>query len=280
MSVSRSLRRGPFVKLLHHVSMLWIMWYLLIVYAVAPAGYVRTGALFFRDRFYHRNEAKKKSIDYAALNKFFVDNGVDVTEPHASELYERDGVSLYWRYGVHGTDASGHSSGRPVLVDFQDSSVVVLNKGKHQQLLSVMEKLLGSLDLGSADKEAFWVLATISLESFSFSPFLAGQYGDCSGVIVHFDPSDELMGRDALPVYINAEGLLGQDVQEVGEGLSMRMTSPKLVSSLSRGEEVEDYESWGKASGSTGCTCSVYECREVPVSVSQQLLLYRYTQLL
>jgi hypothetical protein len=101
---------------------------------------VRTGALFFRDRLYHRNDADKKGIDYAAVNKFFTDNGVDVTEPHASELYEQGGVSLYWRYGVHGGAAGagggvsdvggggGDSASRPVLVDFQDSSVVLFNK--------------------------------------------------------------------------------------------------------------------------------------------------------
>ena len=62
------------------------------------------------------------------------------------------------------------------------------------------------------DKELFWIAATISGDDWAFEPFLAGQYGDCAGFVLHFDP-DDYDKDDVSVMFINAEYL----VEHVGK---------------------------------------------------------------
>ena len=69
---------------------------------------------------------------------------------------------------------------------------MVIDKQRHVKTRQTLVKMIehSEYDLGYGDKEMFWLAMTISQEDFAFEPFLAGQYGDCSGFVLHYHPDD------------------------------------------------------------------------------------------
>ena len=58
-------------------------------------------------------------------------------------------------------------------------------------------------------QELFWLAATIAGEPYAFEPFMAAYYGDCTSVILHYDPNDAALPlAEARPLYINAEHMV------------------------------------------------------------------------
>eukprot|EP01034_Spumella_vulgaris_P031852 gene31852-39344_t len=174
----------------------------------APA-YRKTGTLFFRDRLTFGR--KKQNINDKILQDVIEEYIVQHSAPlgvytHLSNLTDiahhkihDDGISFFWR-NVANRDA-------PSLDNFQDSSVVVVDRARHPVLLEVLRSLLPTFNLGYGDKEIYWVASIISGEPYSFEPFVNGLYGDC-GLLLHYDPRAAHDPLNARPFYMNGEWIL------------------------------------------------------------------------
>eukprot|EP00597_Dinobryon_sp_UTEXLB2267_P002181 CAMPEP_0170063988 /NCGR_PEP_ID=MMETSP0019_2-20121128/4652_1 /TAXON_ID=98059 /ORGANISM="Dinobryon sp., Strain UTEXLB2267" /LENGTH=543 /DNA_ID=CAMNT_0010270561 /DNA_START=577 /DNA_END=2208 /DNA_ORIENTATION=- len=145
----------------------------------APA-YRETGALFFRDRVFLKPRGGNSGVKVDDLLRFFAYYHIQPNSTTSYTLLRESGVSLFWHYGL----LEGE-----VLQDYQDSSVVLFNKANHPVTLQILERHLRDFIVGFGDKEFYWVAATAAREPFAFEPHLAGQYGDCAGVMLHFDPT-------------------------------------------------------------------------------------------
>jgi hypothetical protein len=164
-------------------------------------GYQKSGALFFRDRFYHHlgKNPKRKSFHELTLDLFNSYSLPKPTKQYAKEQIEKNGIVYFWRNLANKAD--------PQLENYQDSSVLVLDRSRHPKFLKILASLIPSFNIGWGDKEMYWMTAVISGEEFTFEPFLTGNYGPC-GFILHFDPNDSPLKEKALPLYANAEWFL------------------------------------------------------------------------
>lgn len=245
----------------------------------APA-YNATGALYFRSRNYPRASANLTWIpDLLTLLR---SRNVSVDDPVvASQRSDKTGINFFWRF-IH-TDLvnkqSPHASPTlqfPAFNDIQDSSIIVFDKRSHPKTLIVLRELLPTFDIGYGDKEIFWIATTIADEPYSFEPFLTGQYGDCHGVVMHFDPLSAHDPAHATPFHINGEYLVEKDITFVGEFATALITQPILITpTLS---QITDLNTWPMKTkrGDSGCTCPRYECVKAPASVQSHLLLQQW----
>jgi hypothetical protein len=146
--------------------------------------------------------------------------------------------------------------------------------------------------VGYGDKELFWVAATEAGEPFSFEPFASGQYGDCHGVILHFDPSADTEDT-ATPWYANAEFMVEKgteiastymkELNVVGEYLHNVITKPIRVTADMK---LAGMQTWRLKSGKTGCTClnasnaeassGVLSCVSIPAQINEYFLIYEW----
>ena len=232
--------------------------------------YTSTGALFFRDRVYPSDENRKN--DYKLLRELFEKRGVAVNATSATALARAHGVSFFWRYiaSTFTEEPEVHQ-----VSDIQDSSIVLIDRARNAAMLGVLRELLPSFDIGYGDKEIFWVAATLAGANFVFEPFLAAQYADCYGVILHYDPDDAA----GSPLYVNAEYMVERDISLVGQFLSPAMTPPILVSADMA--LVPSMNTWpgGKGRGDRGCTCRSFPCLAVPDHATAHLLYAQWITL-
>ena len=231
-----------------------------------------TGAVFFRDRTYPAG-ANHKTDDQILL-EMFNEKDIGVTDDDVKKLSHSNGENFYWLY-IASKKAGGKSF--PQFSDLQDSSVVLLNRATHPNMLKVLTEMVPSFDYGYGDKELFWISATIAKESFMLSPFLAGQYGDCHGVILHYHPDDANKLDTAQPLYTNAEYFVEKDTTSVGDWLGQTITPPLLASAVLN--VTGDMVTWGKKRGDLGCTCKVYPCVPAPSSTKQKVLYAQWLTL-
>eukprot|EP01038_Epipyxis_sp_PR26KG_P015733 gene15733-21298_t len=217
--------------------------------------FIETGALYFRDR------AIPSTIDRInKLKKFFEVNGIVLNHTIIQQKMDsKYGISLYWRIlqdvlnmSHHNSPNSSHEQEKyPLLNEYQDSSVVLFDSYSHPVTMQLLSKFISPFDLGYGDKEIYWIVSTLSNESFAFSPYHAGHFGDCHGVILHFDPE----AKGASPFYLNAEYFV-EDVTIVGEYLTDFMTSSIIVT-YNNIEEIKStfLNIWppGLKRGNTGC---------------------------
>ena len=135
-------------------------------------GYLDTGLLFFRDRWFTAGQRHFEQLKQAAsltcdynntvennatllqrFNNYNVLNNSFINSPLKEvNMYESSG-NLFFRalYNPVSTPPSHH---------YQDSSVVVINRNIHSKYIKVMSQLLPSFNAGFGDKELFWVSAT------------------------------------------------------------------------------------------------------------------------
>lgn len=231
--------------------------------------YMRTGTLFFRDRFMWENEF----LNTKAVMNFFASNGIGKSPQEMAQLLQQGGISLFWRSALNAVEYHGEK-----LSQYQDSSVVLIHKSRHPQMLMLMEKHLFSFDIGYGDKEMYWIMATLAREPFSFSPFMAGQYTDCFGIIIHFDPSFEDRPELAEPFYANGEFMVEEELTTVGDFVSGVMTSPLVVTA---DIPFVQYLPWkAKRGDPAGCACrNGYQCQAAPPSVDQHFLFSQWLYL-
>lgn len=268
-----------------------------VVWLKSPEGlfeapqYKRTGSLFFRDR----TLTGRSDKEIHEFSKLFEDNGLDVNnQTVAKQMAHENGGSFFWRHHVD----EWRSHVFPKVTEYQDSSVVLLNKMKHAATIEVLERLLcDNFDVGYGDKEIFWSAATIAKQPFSFEPYLAGQYGDCFGLILHFDPADAErdppLSSSATPLYINAEYMVEDELVLFGQFLQHIMSSPILIptapfskhgsSESPLWHNVTDFNDiWtrgGKEVPSTGCVCKHNPCETLHPSINTQLAISQWLTL-
>lgn len=173
----------------------------------APS-YLQTGALFMRDRITHDNKAFQDEIEQFIYRH---NSSITMTSEYATEQLDKNGVSFFWRNTADRNE--------PRLNNFEDSSVVIINKNVHPKLLQTIAKLIPTFSLGWGDKEMYWIAATIAGEDWSFEPFLSTLYGPC-GLIMHYDPTAIHHPHKATPMYVNAEWLV-EKIVTVGHGTLM-----------------------------------------------------------
>lgn len=87
----------------------------------------------------------------------------------------------------------------------------------------------------------FWFFAIVVNEGFSWSPFLAGSYGSCSGIMLHYDPSDISNPLSKVsPLYLNGEYLVEKEMQGLGTFLKDQRTKPiRAIDAISNLKYVE-----------------------------------------
>lgn len=229
------------------------------------------GLLFFRDRHAFDLQEISKNIQERKelILNFFHRNKVIINEQTTSNHYLNDGISEFWRC-LDAWNPSDESIKErfPCLQDYQDSSVVMLHKSKHPHFLSLLKQYVASISIGYGDKETYWIVASISNEPFLFEPFLAGQYGDCGGVIVHYDPDDALTYQNTpnnhsislLPFYMNGEFTVESKgkLQSIGEFLIDVMTAPILATKDML--PPKNPRVFGNSYGKRQCVCGVITC--------------------
>ena len=130
--------------------------------------------------------------------------------------------------------------------------------------------LLPSFRFGYGDKEMFWIVSTLVGEPFSFEPFLAAQYGDCFGVIMHYDPSDVDDPYNASPLYINSEfltELTGHShnpflkLIAIGDFVKSSVTAPILATKTMGPSSIQEFRTWSNhINHNIACTCGAYRC--------------------
>jgi hypothetical protein len=277
-----------------------------------------TGSLFFRDRVNYRSSAANNDgVRPEILNKIFKDNKLlpdndssssgtssisGSNESLKTDQVGKNGISLYWKYGVDTADQGGVGA----MVDFQESSVVLVDKRRLPKTIALLEEILAGFPVGYGDKEIYWIAATLSGESFAFEPYLPGQYkypiynfilfaclpaifnfveplgqyGDCAGVIFHYDPSGIGLPdpQQADPFFCNAEYLVEKDITYVGEFLQREITLPIVVNAHTN---YPAFQTWNTHRySSDGCTCNVYSCNRnktyIDARVSRYLALNQW----
>lgn len=134
----------------------------------APA-YRETGTLFFRDRVFFKDRNGQGGVDINDVSNFFGYYGIHINDTSTYTLLRENGVSLFWNYGLGNTT---------VMQDYQESSVLLINKVTHPVTMQILEKHIGDFFVGFGDKEFYWIAATVAREPFAFEPHLAGQYGN------------------------------------------------------------------------------------------------------
>ena len=235
------------------------------------SAYQRTGSLFFRDKTSFAcgagpcvKRTKEEKTFQEVIQDFIMHSSagkINITESLARHKSTSDGHSFFWRNSINGS--------APALNNFQDSSVIALDRNRHPRMLQVLRQLLPSFSVGYGDKEIYWLAATIAEEPFSFEPFLCGQYGDC-GLLMHFDPNDaDRDHENAQPLYINGEWIL-EKIHILGHDLEFEHPKPILVH---EGLQLVD-------TGATrGCLCRVYGCKPMPVEVNTLLIRMQWERL-
>ena len=134
-------------------------------------GYLDTGLLFFRDRWFTAGQRHFEQLKQAVsltyddnttaydllldrFNNYNVLNSstINTAAPKKGSMHESSG-NLFFRalYNPVSIPPSHH---------YQDSSVVVINRSIHIKYLKVMSQLLPSFNAGFGDKELFWVSAS------------------------------------------------------------------------------------------------------------------------
>lgn len=123
----------------------------------------RTGTIFFRDRltFNRKRQSVNDKIFQDVIEEYIQQqsslSGISVNitaKLGALKLRDDGGVSFFWRNVVDREE--------PTLDNFQDSSVLVVDRSRHPLLLEVLSRILPSFNLGYGDKEIYWISAIIS----------------------------------------------------------------------------------------------------------------------
>lgn len=106
--------------------------------------YLRTGAYFVRDRMsYDRpdRDFQRRIVEFIEREN----PKIKITAEYARNQIDKDGINFFWR-------GSANSS-EPTYNNFEDSSIVVVDKIRHPRLLATITRLIADFNLGWGDKE-------------------------------------------------------------------------------------------------------------------------------
>ena len=128
----------------------------------SPA-YKSTGSLFFRDRLTHASTKPDRSnkVFQNIMEEFIgIEGHFNMTPKLAEEQLDKNGFNFFWM------NLADRSKGR--YDNFQDSSVILLDRSTHPKTLDVLTRLLPNFNLGYGDKEIYWFATTIAQVVFCF----------------------------------------------------------------------------------------------------------------
>lgn len=255
---------APFTEVM--VVDLDVVWFQKPDYLFDSPAFVKTGTLFFRDRvtFDKKRSSPGEHIFQDTIKELIVkEMNKNITTDIAKLKAIEGGHSFFWKNQI---DEDKY----PGLNNFQDSSVVLVDRSRHPKFLEVLTRLLPDFNTGYGDKEIYWLSATIAEEPFSFEPFLASLYGDC-GLLAHYDPRQSAIDdpSSAQPFYLNGEWLL-EKIHILGHDLEFEHPNPILVNETTELINLAAYR---------GCTCSTRGCRSMPYEVNQLLLRAQWERL-
>lgn len=233
----------------------------------SPA-YKKTGSLFFRDKLTHGVKKKhEKQKEFQDLMEDFLrlEGGFNLTSSLGMDQFSSNGISYFWMNLANRE--------KSVYNNFQDSSVILLDRSTHPETLKVLTRLLPKFNLGYGDKEIYWLAATIAKEPFSFEPFFCSTYGDCGGLMMHFDPGDIIDPNNARAIYINAEWYLSK-IKVLGIEIENNLTNPVIVQTNMSANHLYD----GKE-GQCSCHVSNLGCQAIPSYVNALILRAQWERL-
>lgn len=233
----------------------------------SPA-YKQSGSLFFRDKLTHSNKKRwKEERVYQDLLEDFVvlEGGFNMTADLGKEQFGANGISFFW---MNLADRE-----RGAYNNFQDSSLVLLDRSTHPETLRVLTRLLPQFNVGYGDKEIYWFAATIAKEPFSFEPFFCSTYGDCGGFMTHYDPNDVSDPSNAKELYINAEWYLSK-IHTLGVDQENQLTLPVVVQTNMSAEHLYDGRD-----GQCSCHASNLGCQPVPSYINAFILRAQWERL-
>lgn len=149
--------------------------------------------------------------------------------------------------------------------------------------------MLSSFNIGYGDKEVYWIAATLAQEDFTFEPFYAGQYGDCFGRVMHFEPAmestNEPDGTDYDVLYVNGEFMIELisnpnkqlELRSVGDYLSETITAARrVVSPVPLDALGSMHGTFSKSVLEKDCTCRLQRCLATPAKINSVLLFTQW----
>lgn len=249
----------------------------------ALRSFHETGLLFFRDRYltFQAYSNDNNPVDdltpkgiYQDLLKNFEFANVSITKSYVHEQFPKNGISLFWK-----TLKPYWDDNYPYGISmFQDSSIVMIDKSKHPKFIQILKFLLPIFQASNGDQDIYWTAATIANESFTFSPYIAGQYGDCSGFLIHFDPDDIYSNHPDQPdvLYMNAEYLVEDSSKRVGIGHFLQDVMIKPIRITTTMKPLPHNDCFSHHFRVKNCTCGAYECTTVPKEVQKHLLFQQW----
>jgi hypothetical protein len=214
--------------------------------------YTKTGALFFRDRWIsHTPSFNTTTLEPDGVIKTLLKNfelfNIQLNSSWVQQQYYANGINPFWKAVAKYWPKGASSEMNPSF--YQDSSIVVLQKSRHQGMIAALKKLMLPFEAFNGDQDIYWVAATAAGEPFTFSPYGGAQYGDCYGFMLHYDPDDALSETPEWPTpfYINSEYLVEEHERLTSVGqyykptmmrapvIAANKTFPNLVINWERG---------------------------------------------
>jgi hypothetical protein len=123
------------------------------------SAYRRTHSLFFRDRIaFQAKRARKDEVIYQDIIKNYIlskSNISNINSSIAKEYSNMNGYSFFWKNIANENEDA--------LLDFQDSSIILLDSRWHQKTLEVLEELLPEFSIGWGDKGKIIVIIIVMI---------------------------------------------------------------------------------------------------------------------
>jgi hypothetical protein len=243
--------------------------------------YQENGLLFFRDRIFtyqpYENNNKEPTGVVASMTADFKMGDILFNASYVQSEFAKNGISLFWKtLKPYWKEGEAFPLG---MGQFEDSSIVLVDRTRHPKFLSMLKILLPGFEATIGDQDIYWIAATIVQEPFSFSPYLAGQYGDCSGFMIHYDPDDVYSNHpdDPSVLYMNAEYLVeDSSKRNAGIGHFLQEVMTKAIRVTTRMKQPPHNNCFLHHFRIKNCTCGDYECQPVPSVVQKHLLLNQW----
>ena len=108
-------------------------------------GYLKSGALFFRDRFLHVSATEKDGLEVATVSQFIESESkasIQINASIAKVLAESNGINFFWYHNLNATKSSA-------IRHVQESSVIVVDKGRLPKTMHILSRLLHDFHLGN-----------------------------------------------------------------------------------------------------------------------------------
>lgn len=108
-------------------------------------GYLKSGALFFRDRFLHVSATEKDGLEVDSVSQFIESESaasIKMNVTLAKELSESNGINFFWYHSFNSTKSSA-------IRHVQESSVIVVDKSRLPKTIRTLSRLLQTFNLGN-----------------------------------------------------------------------------------------------------------------------------------